>query len=253
MTSSSSTDSVDSSIPPHKIVPATAKNFVHPHVLWESQNASLAHPLEVLCPIAVKHGFYLAGGIGLGVHLRHRVSEDLDFFVHRAFDPMALADELQQIDPSGAAGLISRNTLYWSVGSRHGIKVSFIAAQGRSSEVSISKAMGQSVPVASLLDIAAMKSVAIIGRRDCRDYIDLASIVKLGGVSLKRILEYNGDKLQGTHYNAATFVRSLNYFEDLGSNDLPTMTVRLTWQDAKEIIQGAIQEMMPSVRPKKPG
>ena len=192
-------------------------------------------------PVATEHGFYLAGGTGLGAQLKHRVSEDLDYFTNKPFDTSALTNGLRRSDPHGAAGLIAKNTVYWFVGGDEGKKVSFIAAQGEPSMVSSVLTMGHMVTVASLLDIAAMKSVAIVGRRELKDYIDMAAIIHIGGVPLKQIMDFTKQKLNGTDYNNPTFLRALCYFDDVESMPMPMMTVRMTVRDVKQIIQSAIK------------
>ncbi len=58
-------------------------------VLDERQRAAL-HALKP----AAAHGYYLAGGTGLCMHLEHRRSVDLDLFRTDAFDAEAMVSDL---------------------------------------------------------------------------------------------------------------------------------------------------------------
>jgi hypothetical protein len=64
-------------------------------VLDERQRAAL----RALTP-AAQRGYYLAGGTALCLHLRHRVSVDLDLFRTESFDAEAMVADL---DPAPSA------------------------------------------------------------------------------------------------------------------------------------------------------
>jgi len=60
--------------------------------------------LKKISPLMRDKGFYLAGGSGLALQIGHRISEDLDFFSRRPFEPSSLlrslkakVDRLQEI------------------------------------------------------------------------------------------------------------------------------------------------------------
>jgi hypothetical protein len=79
-----------------------------------------------LAPLVPDDG-YLVGGTALTVHLMHRVSRDLDFFVPSPFDPDRLTEEL------AAAGSFTPTRL--EAGTLNGVfdatKVQFLDASGQ--------------------------------------------------------------------------------------------------------------------------
>lgn len=181
--------------------------------------------------------------MGLATILRHRMSEALDFFINAPFDAACIAAELRDLDLSGRQGATSASTLYWYTEGDEAQKASFIAAQGRSSLVHEAALMDRTASVASLRDIAAMKSIAIIGRIEKKDYIDMAAILSIGRLSLGDILAFNAIKYAGSAYSEDTLVRSLVYFVDVDPLPLPIMTSPLTWNEAKRVITAAVRAM----------
>ena len=211
---------------------------------WESLASVLEPAVATVHDVANTNGFFLAGGTGLAIILRHRLSDDLDFFKNVAFESEKLASLLRSLDPTGEQGLISKSTVYWFAGGDKKQKISFIAAQGRESRVENRVVFGHQIQIASILDIAAMKSVAIIGRVEKKDYVDFAAILHYGKITLNEILVFNEVKLRGTHYNAQTFLRSLAYFDDVESLPMPIMTSDMSWKDSKRIISQAVMSML---------
>jgi len=53
--------------------------------------------LQLQSGLVREQEFFLAGGTGLGIRLRHRVSRDLDWFTPRVFDAGQLAQRLDAL------------------------------------------------------------------------------------------------------------------------------------------------------------
>jgi hypothetical protein len=114
---------------------------------------------------------YLAGGTALAIHLRHRVSMDLDFFTEAPFDAGAYARVLASRFGDFVATRIDDGTVNGLLGA---IKVQFLDASTQKNLVGPALLAG--VRVASTEDILAMKLQVILDRGELRDYFDLMCI-----------------------------------------------------------------------------
>jgi hypothetical protein len=123
-------------------------------------------------------GAYLAGGTGIAVHLKHRVSNDLDFFTDDPLDVDELNDELVR---SPLMVQVTRATP--QLGSLAGVlrstKFEFSDASTVHRVEPTTEVAG--IPVAGLGDLLAMKAKAITARKELRDYEDLKAIEMLAG------------------------------------------------------------------------
>ena len=142
---------------------------------------------------------YLAGGTAVYFYLHHRVSIDLDFFSEVNFNPEKLLFYLQQqfeqvslevMEDSSLIAYLTKNKIKFSM---------FHLPYPLIQEVNhFSLAPGVECPVASLEDIAAMKSLAIAQRGSAKDFFDLYSMINCKNFQFDDIfklvkLKYNID------------------------------------------------------------
>jgi hypothetical protein len=144
---------------------AGAMSF-HPEVLPEDQWTVL----RLAGPVLAQHGYYLAGGTALAIHLGHRRSLDLDWFTaERLPDPMALAQSLRDEGIPFATGQTAPGTLHGQVQnvrmSRFEFRYPLLEALVLWEEVGMR--------LASLDDLACMKLSAIAQRGSRKDFYDL--------------------------------------------------------------------------------
>ena len=125
--------------------------------------------------------FYLTGGTALAeFYLHHRLSEDLDFFSEREFDPQGISVVLKKIQaPAGITGIeyqqsFNRNLFFISVGTDI-IKTEFTYFPF--ARLDQTKKIGN-LSVDSLVDIATNKIFTIYQRPRSRDFIDLYLILR---------------------------------------------------------------------------
>ena len=196
--------------------------------------------------VAAKHGFYLAGGTGLSLLLRHRLSVDLDYFTNGSFDAEQVLADLTRADPRGHHGAVTAGAVYWHVHGDQHLTASFISAQGSPSALTEARLLTQPMTVASLLDIAAMKSVAVIGRSEKKDYVDLATIIAFGRLQLPQMLAFNRQKLAATSYHEVLLLRSLVYFDEIEADPMPQMTIDLDWTRTKAILTDVVARYVKS-------
>ncbi|MEO0190279.1 MAG: nucleotidyl transferase AbiEii/AbiGii toxin family protein [candidate division WOR-3 bacterium] len=144
---------------------------------------------------------YLAGGTGVALQLGHRISVDLDFFTPKDFIPKIFSARLSQLgefkeeqaDKGTVLGIFER------------IRFSLFVYQY---PLLFKPLQYQSISIADIRDIAAMKIDAIATRGLKRDFIDLYFICK-AGYSLTEILNFYDRKYKNLASNVIHIQKSL--------------------------------------------
>lgn len=150
----------------------------HESILSENQKKllGLLSAEESICA-----HFYLTGGTALAeFYLHHRLSEDLDFFTEREFDPQDISVVLKKIQASAGITKVeyqqsfNRNLFFLHVGTDI-IKTEFTYFPF--TRLDQTKKIG-SLSVDSLVDIATNKLFTIYQKPRSRDFIDLYLIIR---------------------------------------------------------------------------
>jgi len=198
----------------------------HREVLSERQRKAL----RLLGPKTAAEGFYLAGGTAIALHLGHRRSVDLDWFLEgRIPDPLRLAREIQDGGAPFVTGQISAGTLYGTV---HGVRVSFVEFRyPLLDRVAAWPEFG--CRLAALRDLACMKLSAIAQRGSKQDFVDLFALGR-HGFSLADMLTWYREKFGVEEIGHVLY--SLAYFDDADSERMPRMISKVEWKEIKSTI-----------------
>ena len=189
---------------------------------------------RVLGQSRLADSFYLAGGTGLALQLRHRKSDDLDFFPRvptEAIATGAICSEIERLFGKAEASLELREAtqLTWSI---FGVKTSFIGypfplLYAIQDAGSILPEL-QGISLAHPREIAAMKAYALGRRATVRDYIDLYFLLQSGLATLDSMIDdatakfvINGERL----FSAKLFLEQLCYTKDLDDIEAPLRLV----------------------------
>ncbi|MEK7128584.1 MAG: nucleotidyl transferase AbiEii/AbiGii toxin family protein [Patescibacteria group bacterium] len=129
---------------------------------------------------SISDSFYLSGGTALAeFYLQHRLSEDLDFFSEKEFDPISISSVLKKIQ--NKAGIIKVNyeqsfnrNLFFLQLKEDNIKTEFTYFPFPRIE---SKKQLSNLYIDSLIDIAVNKLFTIYQKPRSRDFIDLYFIL----------------------------------------------------------------------------
>jgi len=185
---------------------------------------------------------YLAGGVAVGLSLRHRTSLDLDFFVPHEFDADRLAERLLSSLPPESSPRETgraRGTLYMEV---EGVPVSILSYRY---PLLTKPEAAESLPVriASLEDLLCMKLSAIAGRGAAKDFWDLDALLSHGVArgSLATALELFAKKYPTV--DAGYLLRSLAYFGEADAAPLPRGLGREEWDALKERLRARVLEL----------
>lgn len=192
-----------------------------------SQSASLA--LDQLVKLPLINHFYLAGGTDLAIQLKHRYSFDLDFFTTENFSEKNLDLDLKEI--SGyKLDRLEKDTL---LGNINDTKISFFRYDNPLIEKPL---VFRKTKLAAISDVAAMKLDAIGSRGIKRDFIDLYFICQKKYL-LDRCLNFYQQKYPHGKENTFHIIKSLTYFEDAESGEMPEMIEPAFWPEVKKYFE----------------
>lgn len=181
--------------------------------------------LELLKKIMVHPSFgefFLVGGTGLALQFGHRLSDDLDLFSQKAFEPMQMLMILEQMGSVKVTGE-TKNTLNCFV---DGIKLDMI---GYFYPLISDLVLIESIRIASVQDIAAMKLSAIAQRGSKKDFYDLNEL--LSSYNLSELFGFFNMKFPSI--DSFHILRSLTYFEDADAEKEPKLLKKITWKQVK--------------------
>lgn len=146
-------------------------------------NPDQTNILEIISQDAVIYrNFYLTGGTALAeFYLKHRLSEDLDFFAEEEFDPQFISiffkknQDQMGIKKVDYKNSFNRNLFFLHLKNKEIIKTEFTFFPFLRIEKKIKKG---DLFIDSLLDIAVNKLFTIYQKPRSRDFIDLYLILK---------------------------------------------------------------------------
>jgi len=206
---------------------------VHPEALTREASALLPR----LGPLAERHGFILAGGTSLALYLGHRVSGDLDLFSDEAFVPDLLAGELRSVQLSPEVMQLAPGTLSVVI---EGVKVSFFHYAPPFVDP---PRRYRGLAVASILDVAAMKLIAIAQRSARRDFVDLYIILHqmpFSVVAARAVQRYGTGLIE-----PVVIGKGLTWFEDADGEPDPQYLGRpLPWGDVRAFFTSSFRQFV---------
>lgn len=168
---------------------------------------------------AVPSRFVLYGGTAIALRLAHRQSVDFDFFSSEPFVPHELRASLPFLAGSELLQ-VAPNTLTVRVARPEPVKVSFFGALPIGRVGTPERTDDGVLQIASLLDLAGTKAVAVQQRSEAKDYLDLHTLL-LNGVPLAAALGA-AQTLYGADFQPVLTLKALAHFGDGDLSTLPT-------------------------------
>lgn len=154
--------------------------------------------------------YVLVGGSALALYLCHRQSEDLDFFTYdNTFNKQAIFDILKYFTQ---ADIINDNKDQIDL-ILDGVKVTFFNAQWEF----LTPVQTNTLNIASLENIAAMKVNTLFLRAKYRDYYDLYSLSK-AGMDLQEMFIAAQKVIEGINFKL--FCIALLYIDDVEDDNI---------------------------------
>lgn len=173
---------------------------------------------------------YMAGGSALALQYGHRVSIDFDFFTPSSFVGKEIIKQLEKVGNFILQETAEKNTL---LGLFNSVKFSLFLYEYPLISAPI---IFNKVRLASPQDIAAMKIAAVMDRGTKKDFIDLFFLSK-NGIDLNLALNLYDNKYGKLANNMYSIIKSLSYFDDAESLELPQMIKKINWEEVKAFFQ----------------
>jgi len=192
--------------------------------------------LKKLAGLALKHEFVLAGGTALALWIGHCTSYDLDFFTLHDFRNDSLIPEIKKTTKDYQVISEEEGSLTLEI---EGIKVSFFKYEYPFiAEI----ARWEQTKLAGILDIAAMKIIAINQRGVKRDYVDLYAILQqipFHIVARHTVMRFGKERI-----NPVQTGKSLVYFADADTNPDPAYRKgrELNWDHIKKFFRAHVKQ-----------
>src|SRR3989344_1237412 len=186
---------------------------------------------QVICD-----NFYLTGGTALAeFYLRHRLSEDFDFFSEKEFDPKSISIFFEKIKKEAKINKIeyhqsfNRNLFFLDLTDGAKVKMEFTYFPFE--RIDKKKKIGD-LYIDSLLDIAVNKVFTIYQNPRSRDFIDLYFILqKDKDLSLDDLV--TKAQIKFDNY-IDPILLGVQYMKVIELKDFPRMLIKIkekTWQD----------------------
>lgn len=177
--------------------------------------------------------YYMAGGTALALQNGTRESFDFDFFVQEEFDTKILLNELEKLG-NVKVTYMSNDTLHCILDE---VQLTFLYFTNPLIKELLKADNYNNLYLASIIDIATMKLIAISQRGTKKDFFDLYNICTKYNYSLKDIfnfleVKYSKDKLNYFH-----ILKSVVYFEDAEDEVLPKTYIEYNWEDIKSFFK----------------
>lgn len=153
--------------------------------------------------------FYLVGGTALALQIGHRLSVDFDFFSHEPL-PEGLLKKVKRVFEGRQLSVTYSAPEQLNL-VIDGVKVTFF---NYPYQIIYPFASYKEIKLASVLEIALMKSFSIGKRLSYKDYIDWYFMLTGNHVSLSEVIEGTKKKF-GADFNDRLFLGQLVSMEDI--------------------------------------
>lgn len=179
---------------------------------------------------------YLAGGTAAALQIGHRISMDFDFFTPKDFVPKEFSTALSKLG-SFDEDQADKGTV---LGKFKGVSFSLFIYKY---PLIFPPIKYLSLDIADIRDIAAMKIDAIATRGAKRDFIDLYFIGQ-SGYQLEQLLDIYDKKYENLATAKMHIVKSLIYFDDAESDEMPKMLKKVAWEDVKKYFENEVKKLL---------
>ena len=196
---------------------------------WNIFDKSRYELLKKISEVISIDDYYMIGGTALSLQIGLRESYDFDFCVKGEFNNEVLLEELKSV---GNVEVIQNQKGTCDV-LLNGVQVSFFYYPNKVLKDFVKVEEIPNLKIASVLDIAIMKVVAIGGRGAKKDFFDLYNIIKKCNITVDELVNGLVQKC-GNNVNYLNIIMGLSYFEDAEDEVLPNTFVPYNWEDIKK-------------------
>ena len=171
---------------------------------------SVAALLKEICLLPLPNETYMAGGTALAIYLGHRVSVDIDLFTQESFFCGPIISEIKKAHEIIVENAAERDTFVAEVDR---VRVSLFRYPYPLLEP-LTHNPHYDILLASPIDIASMKVVAIMQRGTARDFIDLKALISAYNFTLEYLMTKVQEKYGVSKDYSYQVKRGLVFFDD---------------------------------------
>lgn len=179
-------------------------------MLYKAVPKSVVALLRDIHLLPLPGGTYLAGGTAVALYLGHRISVDIDLFTEKEFYCSPIILSIRERYPMEVTNATEKDTLIANIEnvrfSLFRYPYSLLEPTNYNSDLKIS--------LASPIDIAAMKVVAIVQRGTSKDFVDLKAIMSGYQILLDHLISQVQKKYGVSEAYGYQIKKSLVYFDD---------------------------------------
>lgn len=151
--------------------------------------------------------FFLVGGTAIGLQIGHRQSIDFDLFSNKLIKPQSIKNKLKNQNISYEVIHQEYDQLHLMINE---VKLTFFTFPY---QIKAKESYENIIKMPSLLELGAMKALALGGRAKWKDYVDMYFLLKYY-FSLNDI-ELKADELFDEAFSIKLFRQQLAYFKDI--------------------------------------
>ena len=180
--------------------------------------------------------FYLVGGTSLALQIGHRRSVDFDFFSPEPLSPRLL-EQVKRVFASETVVLTYRSPEQLNL-TINGVKTTFSFFNYPVIEPFVPY---QKVPLASVMEIAAMKALAVGKRLSFKDYVDWYFLLKEKHITLQEVITLSERKFGGD-FNDRLFLGQLASLSDVPTQEIDFLHGAVSRDELTAYFEQTIQE-----------
>lgn len=182
--------------------------------------------------------FRLVGGTSLSLQIGHRISVDIDLFTDKSFDITELQKTLDKTFDSFEVVWANKNGF---VSSINDIKVDFFDWHIPFIKEPIYE---DNICLAHKEDIGAMKLEAITTRKEKKDFVDIAFLLRK--YSLTDLL--SAHKVKYPYMSTKFVIESLLAGDFADNTEPPNMVIPYDWENAKTLIADTVKNYLTDLK-----
>jgi len=179
----------------------------------------------------------LVGGTGLALQMGHRISDDFDMFGNKLLDRNFIAKIYRVFE--GYDIKFSLRHLEQMNLTVNSVKFNFVKY---SYPLIFKLKKINNVNVASIKEIALMKSSTLGSRASLKDYVDLYFILKKKEITIKDIIEGCKKKYK-TEFNDRLFLEELTYIQDIKDVKIEFLKKKVNKSEIERFFEEEIKKL----------
>lgn len=193
-------------------------------------------PREIFNKLDKFPEFYLVGGTGLALQMGHRISDDFDMFGDKLLDKNFIA-KIYRVFKGYDIKFSLRHSEQMNL-TVDLVKFNFV----RYSYPLIFKLKKiNNVNVASIKEIALMKSSTLGSRASLKDYVDLYFIIKKKKITIEDIIKGCKKKYK-TEFNDRLFLEELTYIRDIKDTKIEFLKKKVDKSEIERFFEKEIKK-----------